>query len=88
MKPTETMFIKDLDQKSIAEIAGLIMGNWSRVYFGAVPYLNAMGSLNSVNDAYGLDSGKSVVNYFLANAATWRGPMARLIKNELKRRVK
>ena len=43
-----------------------------------------MRQLDSIQDNYGLDSGRSVVLYFLSNAATWRGDKAREIKKELK----
>jgi hypothetical protein len=65
-------------------IAGEIRKDWKTVYFGAVPYLNAMSSLDSIEDNYILDSGKSVVLYFLNNATTWRGDTARRVKAELK----
>jgi hypothetical protein len=55
----------------------------SNVWFGAAPYLEAMGMLGSVEDNFGYDSGRSVVRYFLANASTWRGPVAQAIKAEL-----
>jgi len=70
------------------EIAHSIRADWKKVYFGAVPYLEAMGSLRSLDDDYGMDSGRSIVQYFLANASTWRGDIARQIKAELKRRLK
>jgi hypothetical protein len=65
-------------------IASEIRKDWKNVYFGAVPYLNAMSSLDSIEDNYILDSGKSVVLYFLNNATTWRGETARRVKAELK----
>lgn len=74
--------------RSIYTIAAEIHANWEKVYFGAIPYLDAMGSLDSIEDSYGADSGKSVVLYFLSNAATWRGPVARRIKAELKELTK
>jgi hypothetical protein len=43
-----------------------------------------MQSLQGINDAYGYDSGKSIVLYFLSNATSWRGDNARRIKAELK----
>ena len=49
-----------------------------------MPYLEAMHSLNSIDDNYMYDTGKSVVLSFLANAGTWRGEKAREIKAELK----
>ena len=70
--------------RPIYEIAKEIKQDWKNVYFGAVPYLEAMFSLSNIADNYGLDSGKSVILYFLANAGTWRGETARRIKKELK----
>ena len=69
-------------------IASDIWYNWERPYFGAVPYLEAMGSLSSIEDNFYEDSAKSVVLYFLANANTWRGEAARRIKAELKAMTK
>jgi hypothetical protein len=77
----------DYSTKPISELAWIVRRDWKKVNFAAVPYLDAMLSLNSVNDAYGLDSGASVVLYFLSNASSWRGPVAKAIKTELKRRV-
>ena len=70
--------------RQINEIAQEIKADWKKVYFGAKPYLEAMESLRSIDDAYGLDTGKSMVVYFLANAGTWRGDTARRVKAELK----
>jgi hypothetical protein len=69
-------------------IAKDILSNWPKVYFGAVPYLDAMRQLHSVTDNYFEDSGKDIVIYFLSNASTWRGDHARRIKAELKALVK
>jgi len=73
---------------SIKELAQVIDATWGNVYFGARPYLDAMHELENIDDNYYLDSGKSVVLYFLANAQTWRGQTAREVKAELKRRCK
>ena len=54
--------------RTLSEIAREIRKDWSKVYFGAVPYLDAMSTLNSIDDNYMFDSAKSVVLYFLANA--------------------
>ena len=70
--------------RSIKEIAKEIKADWKKVYFGAVPYLDAMQTLNSIEDNYIYDSGKSIVRYFLANAQSWRGDTARRVKAELK----
>lgn len=69
-------------------IAKEIKKTWVKPYFGAVPYLDAMAQLDSVTDKYGYDSGKSMVLYFLGNAATWRGDDAKRIKAELKEMIK
>jgi len=74
--------------RPLHEIAAEIRKDWKNVYFGAKPYLDAMATLNSINDNYGWDSGKSIVRYFLANASTWRGDTAKRIKAELKAMVK
>ena len=65
-------------------IAYEIRADWKKVYFGAVPYLNALTQLNSIDDMFMFDSGRSIVRYFLGNATTWRGETARRIKSELK----
>ena len=74
--------------RDLSEIAREIRSNWTNVYFGAVPYLEAMGTLTSINDDYYMDSGRSIVAYFLANAGTWRGEVARNVKKELNKMLK
>lgn len=61
-----------------------IRRHWPKVYFGAVPYLDAMATLGNIKEHYLYDSGDSIVRYFLVNATTWRGEDARRIKAELK----
>lgn len=70
--------------RPLYEIAREIRKTWTKVSPYAEPYLEAMQSLNSINDNYYFDSVKSVVLYFLSNANTWRGEDARRIKTELK----
>lgn len=77
-----------MENRSLATIAREIRADWTKVNYAAKPYLEAMASLDSVRDSYGYDSGKSVVLYFLSNAATWRGDKAKAIKAELKAMVK
>jgi len=71
-------------QRSISIIARDISAHWPKPYFGAVPYLRAMHTLDNVGDKYGQDDAKGIVLYFLSNATTWRGDKARAIKAELK----
>ena len=88
LKPNlDSNFLIDISQLSLCDIAKKIKIFWTKPYFGAKPYIDAMLTLNHVDDKYGLDTGHSIVLYFLANAGTWRGPIAREIKTELKRRV-
>lgn len=70
--------------RSVSEIALEISSDWSNVHFAARPYLNSMFSLCSINGSDWNDSAASVVRYFLANASSWRGPIARKVKAELK----
>jgi hypothetical protein len=71
-------------KRQLHEIASEIRKSWVKPYFGAVPYLGAMRSLGTVDDSCGFDDARSIVNYFLCNASTWRGADARRIKAELK----
>lgn len=73
-----------MTNRTLSQIANDISKSWTKPYFGAVPYIQAMKELNSVNDNYGCDDAKSIVLYFLANASTWRGDDAKRIKAELK----
>jgi hypothetical protein len=70
--------------RPLYEIAREIKKDWQKVYFGAVPYLDAMLTLNKVSDNFYEDSGKSIVLYFLSNASSYRGENAKRIKLELK----
>jgi hypothetical protein len=73
--------------RPLATIAREIRRDWKNVYFGAVPYLEALAAMDKVTDTYGADSGESIVLYFLSNATTWRGGVARHIKAELQAMV-
>ena len=70
--------------RTIKQIASEISEDWVNINDYALPYLNAMFDIESIDDSYGFDSAKSVVLYFLSNATTWQGEKAREIKRELK----
>jgi len=72
------------EKRSIRSIALDIRREWAKVNYAAKPYLEAMLELNSINDKYYEDSAKSVVLYFLSNAASFRGERAKALKAELK----
>lgn len=67
-----------------ADIFKQIPDNWGhRSSAAALPYLNAMRELKVMSDMYGHDKASHIVRYFLANAGSWRGEMARAVKLEL-----
>ena len=74
--------------RPISAIARDISRAWPKPFFGAVDYLGAMRSLETCRDAYGADSGASVVAYFLSNASGFKGADARTLKAELKAHLK
>jgi hypothetical protein len=74
-----------METRPIHVIAEEIRKDWVKPYFGAVPYLQAMRELSSIEDNYYDDTAHSVVLYFLSNTTTWRGETARRIKAELKK---
>jgi hypothetical protein len=71
--------------RSLSAIAHEIRKDWTKPYFGAVPYIEAMQTLNKITDNYYYDSAHTIVLYFLANSQTWKGDTARRIKIELKK---
>ena len=75
-------------KRPIYRIAQEIFLYWPNVYFGAKPYLTIMLGLSDITDVYGFDSARSIINYFLANAASFKGPEARRLKTELKTIIK
>jgi hypothetical protein len=68
-----------MTHRSIHIIADDIARDWKTLSPYARPYLDAMSSLDSIED-----DARSVVLYFLSNAGSWRGDTARRIKAELK----
>lgn len=73
-------------KRTFQQIARDIKSTWLNVYFGAVPYLDAMLKLDTSdpNEPYLYDSAGDIARYFLANAQTFRGEDARRLKTELK----
>lgn len=71
--------------RPIKEIAAEIVEDWGgKVNYAAVPYLEAMMTIDNIRDMYGYDRAEDIVRYFLGNAVTWRGQKARDIKAELR----
>jgi hypothetical protein len=75
--------------RPLYEIAKEIRNDWgSKIYFGAKPYLGAMLTLDKITDRYMCDDAKTIVSYFLSNACSWRGDVARRVKKELNAMIK
>lgn len=74
------------NKRTFQQIARDIKSVWLNVYFGAVPYLEAMLTLDTSdpNDMYLYDTAGDIVRYFLANAQMFRGADANKLKAELK----
>ena len=91
-KPYPTQFQMIVTNPStprrLSTIALEIRAVWSRIgkgiYYGAVPYLDAMATLGTIDEHYGCDPAKDIIIYFLANAMTFRGEDAKRLKLELK----
>lgn len=69
-------------------IAYEILNDWKKPSYCALPYIQALTTLETIDDYYILESGRSIVARFLANAGTWRGETAKRIKAELKSMIK
>lgn len=81
--------IKEMNLSDIAsEIRRDLKAQGKKVPPAAAPYLDALGSMDKISDAYFADSGSSVVAYLLGNLSSYKGETARAIKTELNRRLK
>lgn len=72
-------------KRTFQQIAKDIKSIWLNVYFGAVPYLEAMLTLDTSdpNAMYLYNTAGDIVRYFLANAQTFKGTDAKRLKAEL-----
>jgi len=83
-------------KRPINKIAAEILSSWGPPPFPvspnymvwSQPYVEAMLSLETIEDNYGLDTAEEVVQRFLINATNWRGPVAKRIKAELNQLLK
>lgn len=73
-------------KRTFQQIAKDIKSTWLNVYFGAVPYLEALLTLDTTDPEalYGIEKAGDIARYFLANAQTFRGADSRRLKEELK----
>lgn len=81
----------ELSEQPLRSLANIAWYDWSKaksgVGYAAKPYLVAMMALETMSDSYGADSAETVVAYFLSNARSWRGPIAKAVKAELNQRL-
>jgi len=75
-------FLNEAD-RSIKDIAAEIQADWKGVSPHAQPYLDAMFSLDKIEDMFDQDSASGILSYFLSNAAPWKGEKAKAIKKEI-----
>jgi len=71
-----------LDRK-LSDIAADIRADWKPIHPFALPYVEAMDTLDSIDDMFMQDSASGIVGYFLGNATRWKGEKAKAIKKEL-----
>ncbi len=77
---------------SLSSIADTIQRDHDKqgktVNFAAKPYLSAMRTLYDMKSTYITETADSIVNYLLSNLGQWRGEVAKIVKDELRARVK
>ena len=74
------------NKRTFQQIARDIKSDWLNVYFGAVPYLEALLTIDTTDPeaTYLYETAGNIARYFLANARTYRGKVAKQLKEELK----
>lgn len=84
--------LRSIAEGDLSDIASIIRRDFAeqgkKIPPAAQPYLDALSTLGTVDDAYGMDSGKSIVAYTLSNLTSYKGETARAVKAELKARLK
>jgi hypothetical protein len=88
--------MENIETKTFSEIAQFIATDWKKRQPLHDHYLRHLQSLhftktineNGRHNMYGADTAQAVVLYFLCNASTYRGPNAKMVKNELKKRLR
>jgi hypothetical protein len=87
MSDTTTETPAAQEPRKVRDIAAEIDEKWKQPYYGAVPYIEAMRTLDTPQDRYLHEEGEGIIRRFLVNASRWRGDDARRIKAELKAMV-
>lgn len=84
METYEKYITEGKQTRPLHVIAREVYQDWKKVNFAAKPYLDAMSTLDKITDKYMFDDARSIVAYFLSNASSWRGEVAKRVKKELK----
>jgi hypothetical protein len=74
----------------LSELAEMAYNDWPAARSENHPagaYLVPLLGLENLQSRYGVERGEGLVRYFLANAGSWRGEIAREVKRELRRRL-
>lgn len=66
------------------QLVATIRADWKNPYFGAVPYLDALATLDSWDQSYMYDDAKGLGMYLLSNLRTYKGETAKAVKATLK----
>jgi hypothetical protein len=69
--------------RSISEIAREIREKWKPVHGEAEQIVDAMERINSLNDTFSAEPAIEILSRFRWAARTWKGPVAKRIKDEI-----
>jgi hypothetical protein len=81
------MIATPIEKLLISDIAWRCARDWKNVSPHARPYLEDMKRWSQIDQSSGNSNCRDVVVRFLSNASGWRGPVAKELKAELKRRL-
>jgi len=71
--------------ESPATLGAIVKADWGgKVYFGAVPYLQALLEMDSFDQQYYQEYGRHIGLRFLGQAFSYRGPVAKAVKLRIK----
>ena len=74
----------NLEKMTLSQIADLISNSWNNMPLKIDEYVEAMSQIESIEDKYGdYETGAEIVTYFLANAKSWQGDIAKDVKQHL-----
>jgi hypothetical protein len=79
----------DLSTANVQHLISLIYADWDNVDSSAHAYLHAvdLSNCHDLDNPVGDETADIQMRHFLTHAAGWRGPTARAVKAELRRRL-